>query len=1474
MGGSVGGGATGGAWSGGAGSWTNANNPNTATYTAGASESGSITLTLTTSGGSCGTTTATKTITVNQNPTATAGAALAARCQGLISAAMGGSVGGGATGGTWSGGAGSWTNATNPSTATYTAGASESGSITLSLTTSGGSCGTTTATKTITVNQNPTATAGAALAARCQGLISAAMGGSVGGGATGGTWSGGAGSWTNATNPSTATYTAGVSESGSITLTLTTSGGSCGTTTATKTITVNPNPTATAGAALSAICQSGTSAAMGGSFGGGATGGTWSGGAGSWTNATNPSTATYTAGASESSNITLTLTTNGGSCGTATATKTITINQNPTVNAGGALSAICQSGTSAAMGGSFGGGATSGTWSGGAGSWTNATNPSTATYTAGASESGSITLTFTTSGGSCGTTTATKTITINQNPTVNAGGALSAICQGGTSSALSGSVGGGATGGTWSDGGAGGIFNPNATTLNATYTAAVNATSTVTLTLTTNGGLCGTINDSKNVTVNPIAVIGNFTATICNGSLFTVNPTGSIPTGTTYTWAPPIYSLPTLSGGSAQSGQGNVSQLLTNSGTTIETATYTVTPISTGACAGATFTVTVTVYPTLLAPSVTTVNTTGPTSINLQWSAASLASTYFVQISTSPTFANCTPNCDINNFSTSALTANQGGLLSTGIYYYRVASVNAVCGASAYSDITAFVTQSLTWNGLTNSDWNIATNWAPALVPTVNLDAKIVPQPFSPKIFIGNNGNVKNLEFEPNTTLDIASGQFLNVKGNWTAANAGNTITGLGTVVFNGTVPQTLFGNSTFSNITIDNATGVSISTNGITGTQTVNRIVRLSSGVFTTNNKLLLTSNLVTTGMISGTGTGSITGNVSSQRYMPGPQGYRYVSSPIADVSGQTTSDFDIPIVGTAGFAWDPLQAIPSPFPNCWYYNETVDNYYPQYGWVAAGNTPIVRARGYALITPGGHVATLVGQVNTGSLNSVDNLTRTGTANGAGFNLLGNPYPSPISWNSFRNDPANTGILSNVVKRFASTGSYYGQYVDFNGTVAVPAGSGGDGIALGQAFFVTKLGTTPATVSFNNAMRVDNASTTFFEAEPEVNNLLRMQLIGGAGADELAVYFDQSATNGYDENLDAIKFLSEVAGIPNIYTNIDSLKLSINALQDFSQDMVVPMGIVAKTNGNYQVNVLDMTSFAPGSILYLEDRLLDTWTNLNTVNQYNVTLPIGEHNGRFFIHFRPAVNVAITNETCQQTDGAVSITNPSVEQQWTSTLLNLAGQVVAQSTNGNVTFNGLNDGNYTLRLEDANGYTVEQPISIEAGQVVEAAIAPLSSNYFYTTDLIEASVEQVTSGMIYEWYINGVLQGTGPEISLNITQAGLYNLVLRMSGTGCIFETSTNFSVTQETTVGIESVTENGFGVYPNPTNEILNIQKSEKGSALIEVHDMLGKIVMRKTFTGNTTQINTKWLQDGVYMVVMHQANVSKTLRVVVVH
>jgi hypothetical protein len=107
----------------------------------------------------------------------------------------------------------------------------------------------------------------------------------------------------------------------------------------------------------------------------------------------------------------------------------ITINANPTVIAGAALGDICQSAASAAMGGSVGGSATGGTWSGGTGIWTNPTNPAAAVYTAGAAESGAITLTLTTSGGSCGTTSASKNIFVNPTPDITISGSPVTVCE-------------------------------------------------------------------------------------------------------------------------------------------------------------------------------------------------------------------------------------------------------------------------------------------------------------------------------------------------------------------------------------------------------------------------------------------------------------------------------------------------------------------------------------------------------------------------------------------------------------------------------------------------------------------------------------------------------------------------------------------------------------------------------------------------------------------------------------------------------------------------------------------------------------------------------------------------------------------------------------------------------------------------------------------------------------------------------------
>ncbi|RDI58208.1 T9SS type A sorting domain-containing protein [Flavobacterium glaciei] len=221
--------------------------------------------------------------------------------------------------------------------------------------------------------------------------------------------------------------------------------------------------------------------------------------------------------------------------------RTTIINPSPTANAGSALAAICNTSSTVALGGSFGGGATSAVWSDGGvgGTFTNnsGTTPGTTTWTPPIGYVGTATLTLTTSGGSCGVATASKTQAVN-GPIANAGAALATICQGGTTVGLGGSFGGTATAAVWSDGGIGGTFTNNTgTTPNtATWTPPAAYTGTATLTLTTSGGACGTTTASKtqNVISGIVATVGPSQTNF--GTLISESLGGNVPAMGTGLW--------------------------------------------------------------------------------------------------------------------------------------------------------------------------------------------------------------------------------------------------------------------------------------------------------------------------------------------------------------------------------------------------------------------------------------------------------------------------------------------------------------------------------------------------------------------------------------------------------------------------------------------------------------------------------------------------------------------------------------------------------------------------------------------------------------------------------------------------------------------------------------------------------------------------------------------------------------------------
>jgi len=152
---------------------------------------------------------------------------------------------------------------------------------------------------------------------------------------------------------------------------------------------------------------------------------------------------------------------------------------------------------------------------------------------------------------------------------VDVGPAMAAICQGGTSAALGGALLDGTTSAIWSDGAANGTFSNNggSTPGIATYTAAANSTSPVTLTLTGSGGTCSPVSAQKTIVVNPTpnAAISYSGTPYCTSLASAQSVTRTGTAGGTYTALPAGLTI--------NSGTGAITPSSSTEGTYIVTYT-------------------------------------------------------------------------------------------------------------------------------------------------------------------------------------------------------------------------------------------------------------------------------------------------------------------------------------------------------------------------------------------------------------------------------------------------------------------------------------------------------------------------------------------------------------------------------------------------------------------------------------------------------------------------------------------------------------------------------------------------------------------------------------------------------------------------------------------------------------------------------------------------------------------------------------
>lgn len=385
-----------------------------------------------------------------------------------------------------------------------------------------------------------------------------------------------------------------------------------------------------------------------------------------------------------------------------------------------------------------------------------------------------------------------------------------------------------------------------------------------------------------------------------------------------------------------------------------------------------------------------------------------------------------------------------------------------------------------------------------------------------------------------------------------------------------------------------------------------------LNNGTINTSGDFILLSGQDGTSLIDGRSAGVINGEIVMQRWFEQAFGYRYLSSPFKSASvSELADDIDLE----------------DPFPNLWRYDESMTGS----GWIDHTGTSgtLVPMSGYSAnlgFTDQPVTVDIKGVPNDGDMavmlyNHNNTLTD-------GFNLVGNPYPSPIDWDA--PEGWNRTNIDDAVYYFrASTTDPYG------GTYATwMNGYSSDGIVSNiipsmQGFYVhVSDGTYPvsATLALNNKARVNDLTHPFTKSADKGSQDL-VRLIAGfsddsASFDPAVIYVDEKATFGFDGQLDALKLFNTDMSVPSFWSfGCDGSRLSINSIPEPDTSCTLKLGLRTERDGDiiFTVKTLEGDSFL--NTVKLTDRLTGAVTDLAAGNTYKVTLQAGDYNERFYLN-------------------------------------------------------------------------------------------------------------------------------------------------------------------------------------------------------------------------------------------------------------
>lgn len=471
---------------------------------------------------------------------------------------------------------------------------------------------------------------------------------------------------------------------------------------------------------------------------------------------------------------------------------------------------------------------------------------------------------------------------------------------------------------------------------------------------------------------------------------------------------------------------------------------------------------------------------------------------------------------------------------------------------------------------------------------------------------VGSGGKtvyMDNMYFYKQDTWSGGTSTAWTTTGNW-ASGAVPTATS-DVVIATGTYQPIITSDVSISSLTINS--GKTLTVNAGFDLTVANAVA--NSGTMTLQNNANLLQNSATT-------TNSNSGNIIVKRN----------SSSLLRLDHTLWSS---PVASQNLFSFSPATLT-----NRFYVYDTPTNVYSTSG--LSGSTTFATGKGYAVRAPNDHSSTTPATW-TGTFTGVPNngtVPFTLVTGGSGYNLVGNPYPSPINASSFLTDNSSKiegtlyfyahSLTMNADGSFPS-GTNYSTWNTTAGVAATTAASGDfhpipvtpNGVVqVGQGFFVKA--TAAGNVNFTNAMRVGNNADQFLRTTEIERHRLWLNLTTDNDNDinQIAVAYVEGATQGVDTNFDGLSFGNTGSSLSSKINGSDYV-IQGRSLPFDSND-VVALGFNAATAGNYKIKLTNKDGLFLGSQdVFVRDNLMGTEHNI-TIAPYLFATQAGTFDNRF----------------------------------------------------------------------------------------------------------------------------------------------------------------------------------------------------------------------------------------------------------------